>query len=672
MPQSDAERASLSQEMNRKLAKASSASDSIDILNNLYDLEIPKAYKDSVGSLIFDVAYRSGNATAGLDIIRNLANVHLHSKEKLEQDIKNAMKFPDSDDRRETLTFVRIIENLNNFRYSDEKVRNELLQKYLKKVNYGSDQDIYDEIVTLHAISLFLSDIAHGESLSKYLDRFGNLVDQLRPEAYALRNCYYIQAAMAYSRTGENRKAIAADINLLNSIDDLTEGRTGMHRPYRNYNAHRYIAYTRLLSNYPLLPDEDVKKYYDEAMHLAATDSLSATTNRSSGRPQIYYAMYSHDYASALRLIKQYIDKSYNKDQRTMFLKMLITAAEKTGDQATLLDASRQYADALEQQLDERSAEKYREIQVIYDFNQIKAENQRSTISFQRTIITITIVAVAILLILGIVLLLLWRHARKLAASLKEANEAMHTESINLRDSQAALVKARDEACAASNVKTDFIKNMSNEISVPLHAINEYTRLIVDCSESTMKPYLRNFLRIITLNSELLTSIINDVIALSEIDTNTLSVTMKSERLLPICLGAIESVKHKVHDGVTIGLEDGLQDVVVRTDSIRLVQILIQLLTNATKFTQQGSITLGYHLNPDTDMIDITVTDTGIGIHADQANEIFKRFVKLDKTSQGIGVGLSIARHLAELIDGTVTLDTDYTEGARFIVSIPA
>lgn len=232
-------------------------------------------------------------------------------------------------------------------------------------------------------------------------------------------------------------------------------------------------------------------------------------------------------------------------------------------------------------------------------------------------------------------------------------------------------MKARDEAQLANRIKSDFIKNMSGEVAVPLHTINEYTNLIIDCSEAGFKPYLKHFADLVSHNAELLTAIVNDVLNLSEIDSDSVAVSMKKESLAQLCQLAIESVKHRVHPGVDISVAPGLPDVTVYTDSRRLLQILVQLLSNSAKFTKRGRIVLDYKADENAGKAYIAVTDTGIGVAPGNAERIFERFVKLDRSSQGVGIGLPIARHLAELLAGTVTFDASYTDGARFIVTVP-
>lgn len=656
--------------LSRRLERTVTAADSIAILNDLVDLR-PKAMRDSLCRLIVHTSLTSGNAATGLDALRNMANLHLRSDSLLDGDLEMAKKFPASEDRDETLTFIRMIRNLNNVRYCTPKEKEEMFRELLREANIGPSSNVYDNIVTLHALSLFMGAVSQGELLSKYLDQLGSLIESLRPEAYALRNCYYVQAALAYADIEEYKKSIDIDTRLLGIISAMEKGSVGARRKYRDYSGNKYVIYTRLLSNYPLLTNEEVERYYKGAMNMVQTDSLSATTNRVSMRPQIYYAMAHKNYSQAVELLKKYIDYPYNAQTRRLLLKLMIEAADATGDNESLLYASRQYNNILEEALEQRNQEKYRELQIVYDINKMKSDHARSSIEMQHKMAVVAWSAAAILLILLVVSVTLWVHSKKLARSLAGTNDALRDESENLRNSQADLVQARDEAQTANRVKSDFIRNMSGEVAVPLHTIIEYTNLIVDCSEAGMKPYLKRFANLVTVNAELLNTIVNDVLNLSEIDSNTMSINCKREVLQPLCKAAVESVRHKVQPGVDLQLAEDLPELSLRTDSRRLMQILVQLLSNASKFTAQGSIRVGYDVDEEAGIVRIYVADTGIGVSTDKADLIFERFVKLDRSSQGVGIGLPIARHIAKMLGGDVALDVNYTGGAKFVISLP-
>lgn len=126
-----------------------------------------------------------------------------------------------------------------------------------------------------------------------------------------------------------------------------------------------------------------------------------------------------------------------------------------------------------------------------------------------------------------------------------------------------------------------------------------------------------------------------------------------------------------LHDGVSLRLDPASVDFIIRTDNHRLMQILDNLLGNALKFTAKGTVTLSCTKSDDNRHAIFTVTDTGIGIPSDQKEMIFERFTKLDNSTSGVGLGLTISRMLATLMRGTLELDTAYTGGARFILTLP-
>ncbi|MDE7474073.1 MAG: two-component sensor histidine kinase, partial [Duncaniella sp.] len=133
----------------------------------------------------------------------------------------------------------------------------------------------------------------------------------------------------------------------------------------------------------------------------------------------------------------------------------------------------------------------------------------------------------------------------------------------------------------------------------------------------------------------------------------------------------IDGVRPRVSPGVTLKFDESSPSISLFTDPQRLHQILLNLLTNAAKFTSEGSITLAYTVDPDKEKVIFSVTDTGIGIKADKHETIFGRFVKLDKETQGAGLGLTISRMLARLMGGDIVVDSHYNKGARFILTLP-
>ena len=462
-------------------------------------------------------------------------------------------------------------------------------------------------------------------------------------------------------------------------MDSLRNYYSSNGRPYRSYGANRYIVYTRLLSNWEKLPEEDVRKYYEMARKFAADDPRAAATYAKAPLPDIYYAMATKDYAKARDLIQRHIDEPLVKNRRSQLLRYLIIASEALGDKdSLLLYASREYNRMLEQSINDRMQERYKELQIIYDsyefkqeYEKLRTEKSENESRMQRNIIIIVLAALIILLILVFFLVKQYRHSRKLAATLKIANDALKTERDTLRASQAALTKARDAALLSNQFTTDYIKNMSNEVTVPLNAIVEYSRLIVDCTDSNDRPYLERYAEQVESNCAFLTAIVNDVLHLSEIESEQVSLRRELVDLRHVAEISVEAIRSMVPKGVEIVIDSESSNPDTYTDPRRVQQILINVLGNAAKYTRQGRIFLECHIVDGGKSVAIAVSDTGPGIPAEEKERIFERFVKLDKNATGIGLGLPISRLLARMLGGDLVLDTTYTHGARFILTLP-
>lgn len=555
-------------------------------------------------------------------------------------------------------------------RYASPLEQDTERRKLLREISNDDESDVYEQIVRLHALCLYIGAAAQGELLSNYMMKLEKIIDNL-PGAYSIKNCYYVQASIVYLQTDNYEKSVDADQKLLACIDKLESGEIGMKRRFRNYDGNRYVIYSRLLTNYPVLTDAEAETYYSEVTKLVERDEVSRHTNKISGRPQIFYAMHKKNYKEALDLIKHYGDMPYNANIRRQILQATIESSKAIGDKDMLMNALQEYSELLQKKLDDRLVEKSKDLEIVYDIQRMKSEHAKSAWRMQRKYVMIFVTSSVILLILFIIVVILWRHSSRLAKNNADISNELRSERDNLKASHRELRIARDEAERANRVKSDFIKNISSEISVPLHTINEYTNLILDCSEAGVKPYLKHFADLVAQNSDVLTTIVNDVLSLSDIDSKLLKVENKEDQLRHICEIAVDSIRHRVQAGVELRLAKGLPDQPITTDPQRLLQILLQLLKNAAKFTVEGSIEVGFKADHEAGKVEIYVTDTGCGIPSNCHQKIFERFVKLDRSTTGIGIGLPIARHLAELLGGTLNIDPKYNSGARFVITLP-
>ncbi|WP_290090115.1 HAMP domain-containing sensor histidine kinase [uncultured Duncaniella sp.] len=667
-----------------ELHGAKTPTDSLPIMLNLYDV-LPREKSNKIGDSLYYTAMRAHDYNSALDIIRNQANRYMRRDSMLRDLTEKALKCPESNDRKETVTFIRFMQNMRRAYYSDTEERKEALKERMEEIMLNPPSDLYDRAALTHGICLLLSDIPNSNLLVSYMDSLKNIINRLPSNAYSLKNAYNVHAASIYSFTNPER-SMEADLNTLRNIELLKKQYSAKGRKFRNYHPSFYTIYTRLLSNFEILDTAKVNEYYSKAIVQLPFDPAIHETYSNSQLPDIYYSMFYKDYSRALPLIKEAINQPMTQARYKLLLQLEIECAEALGDKEILLKASSDYIKVLKDEIEEQSHSSYRELQTayaIYDMKyrvtQMAKEKSESVASLQHTIILVSICAVIILIILAIFLFLQFRKNRMLIRNLSETNQKLLSESENLKQSRAELIRARDTAQKANNLKTDFIKNMSYEVRVPLQAINEYSHLIADCvgnassddMERISQRHLTHFADLLELNSELLSTIINDVLRLSEIDSSPISVQPVVINIKLLCEATLDSVRHRVKPGVTLSLAPECGPIEIFSDPTRLQQILNNLLTNAAKFTDKGSIVLAYRINDSDSKIIFTVTDTGIGINAKNKDKIFDRFFKIDRDSQGAGLGLTIARLIAQRLEGNVELDTSYTSGARFSVTLP-
>lgn len=666
-------------EINEQLSRVTAPDDSLKLLYDLFDLSNQKG-SIAYGKMIYDLSRRMGRDDVTFDMIRRLVLLHM-SNDSIAQSYLDAVReYPDSDDKRETETFANLAIRISRATYGTEADRQQQLHQLLEEyTRHGSDKDIYERITELFLLCKYLSGQTEGDLLTLYYDKLQDYIEKLPRTSNALRNMFYSQAAVAYDVNGNAQKSVDADRQLLKIIDELSAKYAQEGRVYRNYDRHRYISLRRMLSNYDVLFPHEIENCYNGIIELCETDSDVAFDMQNNRRAEAYYLLAHKRYDEAIPLLKTALENSRGDLLRMKLLRHLKAAATEVGDKETLLETAQTYNDLLEEFIDLNAQQRYRELQIIYDVNSLKARNtELALVQSEETGRTKTmILVVSAVAIIGLVVLLfiLFRYNRRLRSmseNLFAANEELLAERDNLQRTQKELIEARDEARKAEELKSNFINSMSHEVAVPLNSIVENCSLIVDSVDDDKRRYLASFAHTINANVELLQSIVNEVLDIGMIDASKIVLDRKLTSVKAICNIVASSLAHRVPEGVAFRfLKNSDKDVIINTDPKRIEQILNNLLSNALKFTKEGTIDLDYTLSPDGSQLSFIITDTGCGIPEGAEEEIFRRYVKLDKSTRGIGLGLTICRSIATILDGTVKVDTSYKNGARFVFTIP-
>lgn len=247
--------------------------------------------------------------------------------------------------------------------------------------------------------------------------------------------------------------------------------------------------------------------------------------------------------------------------------------------------------------------------------------------------------------------------------TIEELEELNHQLQVELRKARAAQAQAE----AANQNKSVFLANMSHEIRTPLNVIMGFSNLIVTAATEEEK---RMYAEVLENNCSLLLQLINDILDLSKIESGTLTFA-EEEMELNILLEELASAMRTriVAEEVVLNCVTLSAPCFVVAEKKRLSQVLINLLTNAIKFTTKGSIRLGYEIHGK--MLYFYVADTGCGFPESQKQKVFERFVRLDSAKPGTGLGLAICRTIVEKMGGCIGVESEEGKGSCFWFTIP-
>lgn len=236
------------------------------------------------------------------------------------------------------------------------------------------------------------------------------------------------------------------------------------------------------------------------------------------------------------------------------------------------------------------------------------------------------------------------------------------------KNQELSLEEAKVKAEAADNMKSKYLADMSHEIRTPLNAITGFSELMAfaDTDEERMSYY-----DVIKMNNQLLMQLINDILDISKIEADAIKITYEQLDVSELMDTIYASAKLRVPGGVKLILEKGADHHMFGTDSMRLLQLINNLVNNAIKNTKEGSITMGYTIQPD-NQLRFYVRDTGIGIDKDKLKDVFGRFVKINDYMEGIGLGLAICKGLVVKMGGSIHVTSELGVGSEFSFILPS
>ena len=430
---------------------------------------------------------------------------------------------------------------------------------------------------------------------------------------------YYVRLAQYYLLINDNAQAW----DYLKKAKDLSNAKKEVQKNLQEYAGvlKQYYIATKQYEKALEVQDHIISVY-----HQNDKNYIEDILNRAA----IYYEM------GDLSQAAQYYNKYYTLNDSAQISNENITA----GEFAAMLGVER---------LNLEKSELQQQMQ------------QRDLANKQRIIIFLIA-----LLSLGFII---FYHEHLLNGRLRISQKRLSEKNNELLCSQEELKYAKEQAEDGSRMKSEFIQNMSHEIRTPLNSIVGFSQIL--SSYFSDNDDTKEYAHIIEQNSTSLLQLVNDVLDLSYLDGEREIPAQSIAEITGVCQTCIDQVRSKLKPDVQLIFTPERENFTMQTNPDRISQILMNLLQNAAKFTQEGSVTLTYHIREEEKVILFSVTDTGIGIPADKQEAVFERFTKLDSFVPGTGLGLSISRLIAEKMGGSLLIDSTYTTGCRFILTLP-
>lgn len=286
---------------------------------------------------------------------------------------------------------------------------------------------------------------------------------------------------------------------------------------------------------------------------------------------------------------------------------------------------------------------KSEEMMAILDTKRLQQENAALELANERAHrIAVVVILLSVLFVIAIASLLTIKKSREHIRQLEKANE----------------------------VKDKFVKLMSHEVRTPLNVISGFSQVLISEGENVTQEEKEEYGGYINDNVNMLVSLFDGILDTLDLDSGEMIFDFKPASVNLICRSAIKSTENRIPQGVELAyLTELPDDFTITTDSKRTQQILIHLLTNSFQATSEGRIDLRTVVEGDNCLF--ILTDSGKGIPEDKAEKVFERFYKLDDFQNGSGLGLPVSREIARKLHGSLSLDTSYTSGARFILTLP-
>jgi len=658
--------------LSEALPSASSPLQKLEIMTNLMDLsrqEEQVEYAKQLYWLALEEDEDYYKEAALTEILRFYVNTDAKDSAKVylaeaERELKGKA-------RDFLVTYMKTIMDVRVVYYTKGEDRMKLIEKYKLRLETEKDMPVLDKISNYYLLGMANSnrvDPKNQDAIYKevcyYMNNLIELSDNIPLRYSYLFRLNTLNILSLMEATPENR--VKASLRYLNMQKEYADTKEMKKRPYTS-KRHLLNAYSTLATAAETVGKDMAthyfnyfidlnRKYPEDAAFSAEYDRYFTSLNYYKSIRDFQKAA---DYNDSVIYYFRHGDFQFNLTENIVLtLKDKIDCLDSLHRYKDAYEAYKEYSVLLDSARTRSMENKVEDLEIKKHVDELVVEKKALEIDLQKSRSQLYLFLALLILSICFGIFIFFRLG-KIKSLYKE-----------LQESNRLVIIASEKAQESERMKNAFIKNMCHEVRTPLNAINGFAELIT--SDGISPEEKKEFSKIIYTNCHNITSMMNDVLVIAQLDSSNEVLPLEPVHISLLCHHEMNKLKKlQQKPDIHYQVEGDKSNDLIYSDPNHFGIIISHLLSNANKFTNQGSITLSYRPEEEGRIMCICVTDTGCGIPADKSEWIFERFTKNDDFIPGSGLGLYLCRLITQRLNGSLKLDTCYTGGARFILRLP-
>ena len=658
--------------LSEALPSASSPLQKLEIMTNLMDLsrqEEQVEYAKQLYWLALEEDEDYYKEAALTEILRFYVNTDAKDSAKVylaeaERELKGKA-------RDFLVTYMKTIMDVRVVYYTKGEDRMKLIEKYKLRLETEKDMPVLDKISNYYLLGMANSnrvDPKNQDAIYKevcyYMNNLIELSDNIPLRYSYLFRLNTLNILSLMEATPENR--VKASLRYLNMQKEYADTKEMKKRPYTS-KRHLLNAYSTLATAAETVGKDMAthyfnyfidlnRKYPEDAAFSAEYDRYFTSLNYYKSIRDFQKAA---DYNDSVIYYFRHGDFQFDLTENIVLtLKDKIDCLDSLHRYKDAYEAYKEYSVLLDSARTRSMEKKVEDLEIKKHVDELVVEKKALEIDLQKSRSQLYLFLALLILSICFGIFIFFRLG-KIKSLYKE-----------LQESNRLVIIASEKAQESERMKNAFIKNMCHEVRTPLNAINGFAELIT--SDGISPEEKKEFSKIIYTNCHNITSMMNDVLVIAQLYSSNEVLPLEPVHIGLLCHHEMNKLKKlQQKPDIHYQVEGDKSNDLIYSDPNHFGIIISHLLSNANKFTNQGSITLSYRPEEEGRIMCICVTDTGCGIPADKSEWIFERFTKNDDFIPGSGLGLYLCRLITQRLNGSLKLDTCYTGGARFILRLP-